>query len=197
MLKSLIVFFGNIGTNSDTVLYYFDNNKEKTNIISCDESGKYSLLIKSNKPKTITFYFKGYHDCPQTLNLIKIRKQIKNLKTNKIQIDIALIRDFACVRIECEIPRDVYDKYSGEWIDRNKLTLKIDCYYKREFIEDGLKFSEEGTWSGNGKQIVLESVYIENIETGTYMEIKRNLIFNYENGQLKPVDKGTEYNKKN
>lgn len=188
--QSDIVLFGNIGTNEDTVLYYFDNSKEKINIVNCDEDGKYTLSIKSDKAKTITFYFKSTDHCSQTLDLMKIRKQNKILKNNKVQNDLSLIKGFACIRFDdCGVSPDVLNKFTGKWIDKNKETIEFNCDYRREYIVNGLKFLEEGEWSGNENQIELQSEYIQNIETGTYLKVKRRMILNYKDGQLVPVDK--------
>jgi hypothetical protein len=196
--QSDIIFFGDLVSNKDTVLYFFDNNKEKINIVYCDEFGKYTLSIKSEKAKTITFYFKGADYCSQTLNLDKIRKQTHILENNKVQNDLSLIKGFACVRPDdCGVSQEVLRKFIGKWIDIKKLTLEFDCYYKREFVENGLMFLEDGNWSGNLNQIELESVYIKNTEIGTYLKVKRKLILNYKNGQLIPVDKELGYVKKN
>jgi hypothetical protein len=188
-----IVLFGDM-VNKDTVLYYFDNDKENLNIVHGDESGKYTLSVKSKKAKTITFYLKKSDYCSQTLNLTTIKKQAKVLKNNKVQNDLSVMNGFACFRFDdCGVSQDVLKKFMGKWIDKNKSTIELTCDYRRKFIEGGMKFFEEGEWSGNENQIELRSEYIKNIETGTYLNVRKKLALNYNDGQLIPVGKEIGY----
>lgn len=182
-----IVLFGNIDNNRDTVLYYFDNNKEKTDIVYGDEKGKYTLSVKYKTAKTITFYLKESDYCSQTLNLITIKKQANKLKNNNVQNDLSVMSGFACSRFDdCGVSQDVLNKFMGTWINNDKSAIEFTCDYKREFIEGGMKFREEGEWSGNENQIELKSEYIKNIESGTYLQVRRKLVLNYTDGQLVP-----------
>jgi hypothetical protein len=181
----------------DTVLYYFDNNKEKLNVVYGDESGKYTLSINLKKPQTITFYIKG-SDCSQTLNLSAIRKQAAVLKNNKVQNDLSIMNGFACFRFDdCGVSQEVLNKFMGKWIDKNKATIDFTCDYRREYMEGGFSFVEEGEWSGNESQIELKSEYVKNLELGTYLQIRRKVVFNYKEGQLVSLGNENGYIKEN
>lgn len=170
--QELIIFKGKFGSIRDTAYYYIDSNTKNQGVITCNSDGNYSLLIALDNSDTLTIFYKNNEYCPQKINTKKIQKQCKLLNLNEVINDLYLLNGFACNRVTVTNDDDM-DKFGGNWISPNNLTINIDGDYKREIIENGIKYIEEGQISVDENSLTLKSVYIKNTETGTYQEFAR------------------------
>jgi len=178
-----IIFKGKLGSIKDTAYYYLDNNANKLNLIGCDLQGNYSFSLDSKKTKKLTIYYTDYKECAQVIDLENVRKQNNILKTNEIINDLPVIKGYACIRDLKGITENEVNIFGGMWQTSNGLTLNV-IEYKMEILENGIKFMEEGEPNFYENKVVLESIYLRNLEINTYIEVKREHVFNLVDGKL-------------